>query len=514
MIITGVERDPELALLKSKMLGSLLFFIQTFYKLRTGREFSLSSPVSRESHHITICRELTNVFYLRTFRLLINVPPVHFKSTLLQHFVAWSWAHYPDCQFLYLSYSHDEAAKNTGVIKTIVNLPEFKQFFGVEIDHSSSAKDDFKTNHGGTIKAFGSGGAVTGKDAGFPNSDRFSGALIMDDMHKPDEVHSDTIREGVIKNYGETIAQRLRGPKVAQIFLGQRLHELDLAQHFKDGNDGYEWNQVVLKGLDEHENALDENVKTRQELITMRERRPYVFASQYQQDPQPAGGAIFKESSFVYLDEEPRILATFITADTAETDKNYNDPSVFSFWGLYRINDTGTQEIDEYALHWIDCIQDWWEPKDLRSNFLQFYMSCNRHRVKPRFAAIEKKSTGVTLLSVLEDVRGLEVRGIERTRASGSKTARFLEIQEAVSKKLISFTEGAKHADMCIKHCAKITANDTHAHDDIADTLYDAVKLALIDRHVIAQFETTQPDLIVTELAANFNRIQRMRQNR
>jgi predicted phage terminase large subunit-like protein len=513
MIITGVEEDDELAVMKAKMLGSLLFFTQTFFKLRTGRDFALSQPVSRESHHITICRELTRVFRLETARLLINVPPGHFKSTLLQHFIAWCWAHYPDCQFLYLSYSHDEAAKNTAIIKTIVSLPEYKQFFGVEVDSSSSAKDDFKTNFGGTIKAFGSGGAVTGKDAGFPHANRFSGALIMDDMHKPDEVHSDTIREGVIQNYEETIAQRIRGPKVAQIFLGQRLHELDLAQYFKDGKDGHEWNQVVLKGLDEHENALDENVKTRGELITMRERRPYVFASQYQQDPQPAGGAIFKENSFVYLDEEPKILATFITADTAETDKTYNDPSVFSLWGIYKINDTNTHDIGVYALHWMECVQGWWEPKDLRDQFMKFYVTCCRNSVTPRFAAIEKKSTGVTLLSVLQSVRGLQTWEIERTRASGSKTTRFLEIQDIVNQKLISFTAGAKHAEMCIKHCAKITANDTHAHDDIADTMYDAIKLALIDKHILVQFEE-EPSNVVAEIAASFNRINRMRQGR
>ena len=38
---------------------------------------------------------------------------------------------------------------------------------------------------------------------------------------------------------------------------------------------------------------------------------------------------------------------------------------------------------------------------------------------------------------------------------------------------------------MCIDHCAKITANNTHRFDDICDTLYDAVKLALIDKTII-----------------------------
>jgi len=41
-----------------------------------------------------------------------------------------------------------------------------------------------------------------------------SGAVIMDDMHKPDDVFSDTIRQGVIDNYFNTIKPRPRGPSI------------------------------------------------------------------------------------------------------------------------------------------------------------------------------------------------------------------------------------------------------------------------------------------------------------
>jgi len=58
--------------------------------------------------------------------------------------------------------------------------------------------------------------------------------LLWDDMHKPDEVHSDTMRQSVIDNYSETILQRPRGPNAPMIFIGQRLHEADLpASHVK-----------------------------------------------------------------------------------------------------------------------------------------------------------------------------------------------------------------------------------------------------------------------------------------
>ena len=89
------------------------------------------------------------------------------------------------------------------------------------------------------------------------------------------------------------------------------------------------------------------------------------------------------------------------------------------------------------------------------------------HKVRPEMAAIEKKSSGVTLCSILSDMRGLKIREVMRTKASGSKTARFLEMQPKIASKLITFTEDARHAEMCIKHMIKITTNDTHKNDDV-----------------------------------------------
>lgn len=78
----------------------------------------------------------------------------------------------------------------------------------------------------------------------------------------------------------------------------------------------------------------------------------------------------------------------------------------------------------------------------------------------------------------------MQIRQIERTIASGSKTQRFLEIQPFIASKRISFTRNAKHRESCISHMSKITANETHRHDDIADTLSDAIRIALIEKTI------------------------------
>src|SRR6202040_2166089 len=134
---------------REKLLGSLLLFTRVFYEIRNGREFEIVMPMGRESHVVTICRELSKCLRLQEQRQIINIPPGLFKSTLLKYFVAWGFAHYADSRFLYISYSHSLAAEHTSDIKGIMSLPEYKDTFGIEISRDSSAKDNFKTNQGG-----------------------------------------------------------------------------------------------------------------------------------------------------------------------------------------------------------------------------------------------------------------------------------------------------------------------------------------------------------------------------
>lgn len=504
-----LEKEQLAAILK----GSLLEFTKTFYPLLTGRELIISKPAGREPHIITICRALTRVARMEipSNRLVISVPPGHGKSTMMIMWVAWTLASYPDSKYLYISYSSSLAAKHTETIKRVISLAHYRYLFDVAIRHDSRGKEFFQTTAGGAVAAFGSSGSIVGTDGGLPGLDRFSGAVILDDMLKVDEAHSETIRNSIISNYRETIQQRARGINVPFVSIGQRVHEADLSAYLLSGDDGYEWEHVKLQSIDEAGNALYPEAFPLEMLRIKQERDPYVFSSQMQQEPVPAGGALFKPEWFALLDFEPQILQTFITADTAETDKSYNDATVFSFWGVYEIETMG-RKTGEYGLHWIDCAELRIEPKDLRDAFLDFWQDCMIHKVPPLLAAIEKKSTGVTLLSVIKEMRGIQVRDIERNRSSGSKTARFLQCQPHVAARKISFTAGARHVDMCIKHMTKITANDTHKFDDVCDTAADAIKMALIDKTLIhTTLNKTDYNQIARSLTHQHNKVGKLR---
>lgn len=483
----AIDRDE----LRTDMWASFLSFTRVFFQIVTGREFTISNPMGRESHFITVARELTLCSRLETKSLIINMPPGYAKSTLLSYWTAWTMSRYPDSQYLYISYGHELASKHTEMIKRIMSCAQYKDLFGVQIRHDSKAKDHFRTTEGGSVKAFGSSGGIVGHDGGLPNLNRFSGAVLLDDLHKIDEAHSTTIRQKVIENYRETILQRMRSENVPIIFIGQRVHEDDIVNYMLSGKDEREWKTVILKAIDDAGNALYPEVNSLKQLLEKQEKNPYVFASQFQQNPIPAGGSLFRPEWFVQLDEEPNITMTFITADTAETNKSYNDATVFAFWGVYEIETMG-RKTGEIGLHWLDCIELRVEPKDLKDSFLDFWQDCMRHRLPPLMAAIEKKSTGTTLISVLQELRGMQIRNIERTKASGSKTQRFLEIQPYVASRRISMTAGAKHVEMCLEHMSKITANDAHRHDDVCDVLTDAIRIALIDKTLV--LDTKQDD--------------------
>lgn len=494
--------NPEEKIRIAKELwGDLLLFTKVFFKYRTGRDFETPHPIGRMSHYKIISDELTNVVYGKSRRLMINVPPGYGKSELVIHTIAWALSRFPDSSFLYISHSHDLASKHTYTIKQIIELPQYRELFDVRIKHDSSAKDNFKTNYGGAVVAFGSKGAITGHDGGRPYLDRFSGGVFIDDIHKPDEVHSDSIRENVKRNYIETIAPRARGENVPIVFLGQRLHEDDVPANLERGYDGENWKIVKLKALDDSGNALCPKLNSKEALLRKQEVTPYVFASQYQQNPQPAGGGIFKPEWFVLLDEEPKILTTFIVADTAETEKTYNDPTVFTFFGVYKIMNDNT-ESGIYGLHILDCVEDWFEPKDLKYKFMQFWQECMRHSVQPKVAAIEKKSSGSTLISVMREVQGLQILDIERTSKSGSKVSRFLNVQEYVASRRVSLPKFGRHTEKVVEHMRKITANDSHRHDDIADTVSDGIDLALISKVITAYSLDTTGDEVLAKASA------------
>jgi hypothetical protein len=487
---------------KKEELRDFLTFVKYFYKIRTGRDYCISQPVGREPHQITFCKQVPRLINHEVNRLMLRVPPRYGKTEFAIELISYCIAYFEGGNYLYISYSSDLAVKQTKTIRSIIDLPQFQEIFKVELDKSSKASDDWMTNTGCRLVGAGSGGSITGNGAGIRFSDKFGGLAVLDDLHKPIEVTHEKSRLEMKEWYSNTFLTRLNNPALTPVLgIGQALHEDDTFENLiKVGTDQAgsnpldteKWEVILLEGLDGNGNALAPEMHDAAKHLKMKEQQPYMWWSQYQQSPQPAGGSLFKNEWFKFHDETPEIITTFITADTAETNKNWNDATVFSFWGLYKVKE-GNLQTDINALHWLDCWELRVEPKDLQTKFDQFYLNCCRFPIKPAVVGIERKSTGATILSILNNYQGIRVvdtidfridPNLKESLKRAKKVDRFLNCQQYVSNKLISFTFGMKHANMCIDHLSKITANESHAFDDIADTMADAIYMALITNFI------------------------------
>lgn len=512
------DNQTRLEELRCTLLASPLLFTQTFYKIRTGRDFIISHPEYTESHFITICKLLKKVFSGEINKLIINIPPRYGKTEMMINFIAWSLARYPDSNFLYISYAKSLSCKQTQTVREIMQLPQYQMLFNVPLSDVTGAKHDFETAKGGSVYAAGLDGAICGRGAGVRGVNRFGGVAVIDDIHKPEEIESDTIRNGVIDWFYGTMQSRLNnGEKTPMIYIGQRLREGDLADHLIKRGD---WTLCSLPANDlEFKHALYPELHSIEYLREYNKLKEYVYASQFLQNPQPPGGGLWKKKHFPLLEEEPEILSTFIVGDTAETAKTYNDATVFTFFGLYKMKslsdliDTGT-----YGLIILDCLQIRVEPMDLEDAFLMFVKKCLGHKVKLSAVAIEKKSTGSTLLSIIKNkLPGIEIIPIERNASSGSKSNRFIQCQPFIAKGQVAFPKFASHVEMCLEHCSKITPSSSHDHDDIADTIADGIKLALMDNVIAVRFVkqySINQNAIANDFMTRINRLNQLRRGR
>lgn len=520
-LLKHTQQDKELLI---SLQNDFQLFTSVFFKKLTGRDFIIPNPIGIVNHVTQICHALERVHKGECKRLRIHVPPRSGKSHLMAAFIAWAYSINPKCNFIYTSYGHELASKLVGNIRDHLTLPEYRQLFGIELLENTKTK--IKTEDGGELIGSGTGGFILGHGAGIRGAkDYFSGCFIIDDAQNPDKMYiSEKESNEILDWFVMKALPRLNNPDIPVILICQRLGTRDLPGRLDEISKPGEWEEIVIPALyDNDTKSFYESEYPVATLLDYKNRFPFMFYSMFQQQPINEGLSLFKPDSFEIKNEEPEILFTFITADTAETSKTYNDPTVFSFWGVYKVKNIP----DTYALHWLDCAQFHVEPKDLEREFFSFYKRCCFHKKNPSFVAIEKKSTGTTLLSTLKSYQGIEIIDIERTRATTSldykfvqkmfrdKISRFISMQPYINRRLISFTKYASHIQMCIDHLSKINAEGSYAHDDIADTLFDAINLCLIDKATISRFikpnDTAEVSQLTASLVSDIARINSLR---
>ncbi len=129
--------------------------------------------------------------------------------------------------------------------------------------------------------------------------------ILIDDPLKADEARSEVMRGNLIDWYKDTLQSRVNSPETPIIYIGQRLHENDLAGWLLNGGSGEQWEHVCFPAIQPDGTALWPEKHTIEDLRRMEQSMPYTFAGQYMQRPAPLDGGIFKPHKLEVVDAIP-----------------------------------------------------------------------------------------------------------------------------------------------------------------------------------------------------------------
>ena len=301
-------------------------------------QYMNKTPYILGDHHRTICGVLDKVIRGEEGyrKVIINIAPRYGKTLLVsQMFIAYGFAINPQSKFLHLSYSGSLTQDNSIAVKDIMNSEYYTALFDAKIRFGSNTKSKWETEQGGGEYATSTLGQITGFGAGqtdtedeanideytsYYNPNQFAGAIVIDDPIKPEDALSDTIRETVNRRFETTIRNRVNSRKTPIIIIMQRLHEHDLCGYLQDIEPN-EWTVISLPVIsyDEqgNEKALWPFKHTIDELHKLRDINPFVFDTQYMQNPKPMEGLMY---------ERLRTYDTLpIVAQSKQHRKNYTD---------------------------------------------------------------------------------------------------------------------------------------------------------------------------------------------
>lgn len=288
--------DPR-ALLTELCRHDFTAFLRKAWPWITGGE-----PLAWNWHLDALAHRLDCVAVGDSRRLLVNLPPRNGKSkTVSCIWVAWMLGYDPTLNFVCVSYSNELSGKLARDCLAIMQAPWYRELFpGTQITRSRTASHDFETTRGGGRLATSVTGTLTGRGGDI---------IILDDVIKPEDAMSETIRKSVNEWYRSTLASRLNDKASGAILcVMQRLHEEDLSGMLLESGG---WDHLSLAAIATRDESIilarggvhrrregDALHPEREPLSVLTDLRAAMgslaFAAQYQQDPMPAEGNVFR----------------------------------------------------------------------------------------------------------------------------------------------------------------------------------------------------------------------------
>lgn len=299
-----------------------------------------------------ICGVLQALAEGRVNYVIITVPPRFGKSLLGSVALpAFFLGHNPGSEVMCVSYSHELARQFGEMTRRVMSSPEYQALFGVRLVSNKASPMLLKTTAGGNRRATSIDGSATGMGADL---------MVFDDPQKPGEMLSEAIRRSTNSAYENTFRSRQNDPRnVKIVIIMQRTHEDDFVGHVTGLGGGGNWTIVNFPAIAktderwEYETFLGKHVWIRKEGESLHPERFTIehllkiraevgeaaWASQWEQDPAPAGGGIVQTKWFQRLpadkmpkrEEFERVIQSW---DTANTIAEWSDYSVCTTWGI------------------------------------------------------------------------------------------------------------------------------------------------------------------------------------
>ena len=430
--------------------------------------------------HRIIIRKLQDIVESKNTKrnLALCLPVGSGKSLIIEYFITWCFARSINNTFCYTSNSDRLINKLSKECKDIIENEYWQLLFNHPLKKDDRQRVNFSfegaKNRTG-LTAGTTGGAITGLDAGNPNIEGFSGALIIDDPLDAGNARYEKAREEVVTFYDEKLATRRRTPTTPTILIMQRLHLDDLVGWIEK-NEPDLWDICKVKALDDEGNSFWEERYPSNELKHIQLTNAFKFQSQYQQEPIALGGSVIKGEWFGYYSVNVKYdyKKIIIAADTAIQAKEHSDYSCFLVGGITQNN----------HLHILQIAHDKWEYPELKQSASRIYNQWQLDKRETSASAlyIEDKASGQQLIQDFKKL-GLPVRPIEVTK---DKLTRVEEVLDYIAAGLVELPESRSYGNnnVLITECEAFSRDMSHSHDDIVDTLVHLINSSIAKREV------------------------------
>lgn len=486
--------------------GGLMAFIRHYWHvLEPETELIEGWPL------YAIVQHLEAVSFGEIKRLLINVPPGFMKSLCTNVFwPAWEWGplNRPHLRYVTFSYSASLTNRDNERFRDLIIHDSYQKLWGSRVKPIKiGAIKISNTKHGWKL-ASSVGGVGTGE-----RGDR----IILDDPHNIKEAESEIVRADTVRWFRESMSDRLNSMEHGTIvIIMQRAHEDDVSGSILEL--GLPYTHLMIPMEYEFDRQTDEDGEPRATDIGWTDPRyepagesdgaiawperfppgtiadlkaakgPYAWASQYAQSPAPRGGGIFQREWWQLWESADGKFPVFeyllASLDSAFTEKEENDPSGLTVWGIFRDAEQRRRVMLVHA--WRRHLQfsgpkiptkngetkDAYKFRTQAKWGLVEWVADTCRRFKVDKLLIEAKASGMSAGQELQNRHGDEGWAIQLCPVVGDKVSRALAAQSTFSQ-LMVYAPARDWSQMVIDEMAVFPKG---RYKDLTDSTTQAIK--------------------------------------